>query len=196
MNVIQVESSGRSLSNAIDVTLRWNASRFTGMAQYTLSRSRDDAYSLFSLPANNYDLRPEWGPSDYDRRHQFNLMGSAQLPFNFRLATITTLGSALPYNITTGKDIVALKRPPGVSRNTGRGANLARVDLRLAKAFRLKKNVKSEDDKILEFSVDAFNVFNRTNYDRYVGLETSPFFGHANVALAPRTLQTGVRFNW
>ena len=58
--VTSVESTGSMRSNAVDVGLRWNSKRFTGMAQYTFSRTRDDAFGLFTAPANSYDLRPEW----------------------------------------------------------------------------------------------------------------------------------------
>jgi hypothetical protein len=37
----------------------------------------------------------------------------------------------------------------------------------------------------LEIAIDAFNVFNHTNFKNYVGTLTSPFFGHANAANPP-----------
>ena len=197
-NIVEVESTGTMQTNSLDVSLRWNAKRFSGMAHYTLARSLDNAYPLFSLPANNYDVRPEWGPADYDRRHQFNAMGSFELPGRFRLGSILTFGSALPYNITTGHDGGANERPDGIPRNARRGAGMAQIDLRLTKAFpvyRLYKKPKPERNN-LEFSIDAFNLFNHTNFDRFVGVLNSPYFGRANVALAPRTLQTSMRYSW
>ena len=62
-------------------------------------------------------------------------MSIANLPLKgrFRLGTSLRVQSALPYNITTGRDdngdTVSNDRPAGVTRNTGRGS--AQVDLGL-----------------------------------------------------------------
>jgi hypothetical protein len=45
-------------------------------------------------------------------------------------------------------------------------------------------------------SVDAFNVFNRVNYQNYVGALTSPFFGRGVATQPARRLQMGLRFQF
>lgn len=202
LNINQVESTGSMRSHAVEVGLRWNLKRFTGMAQYTVSRTSDDAYGVFALPANSYDLRPEWGRADYDRRHHFSLIGGSDLPGKWRTSAILTLGSGLPFNVTTGRDdngdTVSTDRPVGTTRNTGLGSGLARIDIRLTKTFdvfRLYKKAK-KDTNNLELSLDLFNAFNHTNYDRFVGVLTSPFFGTANSALSARTMQASLRYSF
>src|SRR5438309_444769 len=83
------------------------------------------------LPADNYDLRGEFGRADYDRRHRLNSAGIVKLPHGWKLGTILTLSSGAPFNITTGTDdnhdTVANDRPPGVPRNAGQGPGLANL---------------------------------------------------------------------
>jgi len=166
------------------------------VAQYTLARSLDSASGMFSLPANNYDLLGEWGRSDYDRRHRFNLVLLYSLSAGFRVSAIVNAWSGLPYNIITGLDnngdTVVNDRPPGLWRNAGRGPGHTDVDLRLARRWRLAHR---EHPPSLEFAVDAFNVLNHVNFPNYVGTMTSTtFFGLANVAEPARQLQLTLRF--
>src|SRR2546430_231054 len=73
-NIDQFESTGSSRSNSATFTLRTRPNRnATVMLQYVFSHSFDDTPGLYFLPADNYDLRPEWGRSDDDRRHRMNL---------------------------------------------------------------------------------------------------------------------------
>src|SRR6266704_863763 len=73
-------------SNSVTFTLRTRPRRnATVLLQYVLSCSFDDTPGLYFLPADNYDLRPEWGRSDYDRRHRFNLAAMYALPWGFNL---------------------------------------------------------------------------------------------------------------
>jgi hypothetical protein len=197
-----VESAATMRSNALELDVRWSGKRYSGMAQYTLSRTYDDADGLFASPANSYNLRPECGRADYDRRHQFNLIGSANLPGKVRVGAITTIGSGLPFNITTGEDnngdTVANDRPPGVTRNTGLGGGLVQVNLRFSKMFEARRLLKKhkKDFNNLELNVDSFNILNHTNYDRFVGVLNSSFYGRANAALAARAVQVSLRYSW
>jgi hypothetical protein len=201
-SITNVESDGTMRSNAFETSVRWSAKRFAGMAQYTYSRTYDDAYGLFASPANSYDLHTEWGRSDQDRRHVLNLMGSFNAPGKVRIGTVTTIGSALPFNITTGEDnngdAVATDRPAGISRNTGVGAGLVQVDMRFTRLFEARRLYKrhKKDFNNLELSVDLFNVLNHANYGAFVGVLNSPFYGRAISALPGRRIQTALRYSW
>jgi Carboxypeptidase regulatory-like domain/TonB dependent receptor len=138
LNIDQFESSGRSRSQSLTVSLKTTLkNRFDLLAQYTFSKSMDDTSGMFSLPANNYALGPEYGRSDYDQRHRFHLIGTYRLPWRLRAGTIVSLNSGIPYNITTGfddnGDTVPNDRPPGIGRNTGGGPGYASVDFHLSK---------------------------------------------------------------
>ena len=91
-------------------------------ANYTFGRSIDEADSPFSLPADNYDLAAERGPALGYPRHRFMSMANVPLKKRFRLGTSLRAQSALPYNITTGRDdngdTVSNDRPAGVTRNS------------------------------------------------------------------------------
>jgi hypothetical protein len=184
----------------------------------------DDTSGMFSLPANNYDLRPEYGRADYDRRHRFNLISIFHLPGDFRVGTIVSLNSGVPYNITTGfdndRDTVPNDRPPGIDRNTGAGPGYASVDFHLSKRIAFAKNEgragaarpagRLPGGRILnlvgerpegrrpwlEVGFDAFNTFNRVNFKNYVGTQSSPFFSRANAANPARQLQFSMKFHF
>jgi len=213
-NIDQFESSGMSRSKSMTVTYQTTLRRrFDLTVQYVLSKSLDDTpgmlpSSLTSMlffpvtanalfPANTYDLRGEWGRSDFDRRNRVNVVEFYRLPWGFKTGAVVSLSSGIPFNITTGKDEdhdnIVNGRPPGVGRNTGRGPGYADVDLHLGKEFRV---LQIAETARMEFGLDAFNVLNHVNYKDYVGVLTSPFFGRANAAQPPRRLQVSFRFKF
>ena len=197
-NLDQFESAGLSRSNNVTFALRLHPRRnFSLYSQYILSRAMDDTSGMFFLPANNYDLRPEWGRSDYDRRHQFNFIGTYDLPWGLRMGAATRVASGIPFNITTGLDnngdTVFNDRPPGVTRNTGHGPGYANVDLRFGKTFRL--NGRDHNPEQFELAADAFNVLNHVKYRNFVGIQTSSFFGRPDNSADPaRRLQLSLKF--
>ncbi len=204
LNVNQVESSGAMRSDGLTITLRGAAGKWTsGMLQYVLSRTQDDTAGPFALPANSYNLRPEWGRAEQDRLHRMNAAATLNLPSGFRFGAFLSLASGAPYNITTGRDdngdTNVNDRPAGIGRNVGLGPGLARVDLRFTKLLRsprLLDRGRKHTSRNLEISLDAFNLFNHANLATYVGVMTSPFFGTANAALAPRTIQISLRYKF
>jgi len=44
--------------------------------------------------------------------------------------------------------------------------------------------------------VDAFNAFNRVNFQNYLGAQSSPFFGRPVASQPARRLQLGLRFEF
>ena len=211
-NIDQFESSGRSRSNALTASLQTALrNRVDLLAQYTFSKSMDDTSGYASRAANNYDLRPEYGRSDYDRRHRFTLIGTYHFYKGFRAGTVVNLNSGIPFNITTGYlnngDLIPTARPPGVGRNTGVGPGYASVDFHLARRFTFRRTeggsgnaraAGSSEDRVsqVEIAIDAFNAFNHTNFKNYVGTLTSPFFGHANAANPPRQVQVTAKYHF
>ena len=156
---------------------------------------------VFLFPSDNYDLRPEIGPADFDRRHRVNFAGVLQLPFGFRAGTIFSASSGAAYNITTGSDPNGdtVTRPPGVTRNTGRSPGTVQLDIRLARVFSLERISIGENHhlrKSLELSADAFNAINHTNVSGIVGVVSSPLFGLADSAAPARTFQLSMKYNF
>ncbi len=223
INVDQFESSGRSRSHSMTVSFKTTVGkRMDLLGQYAFSKALDDTSGMLSLPANNYDLRPEFGRADYDRRHRLNVIGTYRLPGGFRLGSIVSLNSGVPYNITIGfdnnGDTVPNDRPLGVNRNTGKGPGYASMDLHFAKQITFRSReasaarpaarehplplsaLSAESPKTgglrLEVGIDAFNLLNHVNYKNYVGIQSSPFFGRPNAASPARQLQLSLRFHF
>lgn len=201
-NIDQVESSATMRANALNVSFRGQTGKLLHwMAQYTFSHTINDTSGALFLPANNYDLRPEKGRADFDRRHRLSFVGSLNLPAGIRFGAVLAMSTPPPFNITTGadnnRDSTALDRPAGVGRNTGQGPNFVQLDLRFSKAFRFPRPTNRErTSRNLEFSVDAFNVLNRTNFNDFIGVQTSPFFGTANSALPARSIQLSLHYHF
>lgn len=87
-SITEYASNGISNYNALWVTFTKQASHgLQFLASYTYSKSLDEA-SLdvpnppFGFAQNSYDVRADYGPSDYDARQRFVLSGFYQLPFN------------------------------------------------------------------------------------------------------------------
>jgi hypothetical protein len=85
-----------------------------------------------------------------------------------------------------------------IPRNYGEGQSFAAVNLRLSKTVSFNEihqlfggpkpgassgKVKDESPYKLSFSVQAQNLFNRTNNDLPVGNLSSPFFGQSTASL-------------
>jgi Carboxypeptidase regulatory-like domain/TonB dependent receptor-like, beta-barrel len=203
LNIAQVESSAILRSQAWRVGLTGRVWRFKGSAFYNYSLSTNDVGgSLFRFPANNYDLMSELGPADFDVRHRLTTLASVNLPGNgIELGTHATFASGTPFDITTGfddnGDSEATDRPAGVTRNTGRGPGLAQIDLRLWKKFKLGASLGgAREPREFILRLDAFNVLNRANYDRVIGVMSSPLFGLPVSAKTPRSLQLSLRFRY
>jgi hypothetical protein len=107
--ITEFASNGFSTYNALWVTLTKQVShglQFSG--SYTFSKSLDEASldipnAPFGFPQNSYNLRADYGPSDYDARHRFVLNAIYQLPFKnnrlvsgWELAVITSAQSGNP----------------------------------------------------------------------------------------------------
>ena len=196
ININQFESSGASRGHSMSVMFRGRVGKdFDYIWQYTLSRTTDDTGGIFSLPANNYDLRGERGLADFNRRHKLDFAGTYEFPREVKLSAVVNVRSGTPFNITTGSDdnhdTVANDRPAGIGRNTGRGPGYFNVDLSIKKQF-----VLGGDKTRLDLGLEAFNVFNRVNFDNFIGTLSSPFFGRANSAHRAREVQVFLRFRF
>jgi outer membrane receptor protein involved in Fe transport len=201
VNVLRViESAGRVEANALEVNLRGDLGRrVNGMVQYVFGKTMSDTGGVNWFPADSFAPAGEWGRADTDRRHQFNFLGTASVHRWANFGIAVSLLSGIPFNITTGHDEngdgMALDRPAGITRNTGRGPGAAVIDLRWYRDFRLRL-ARKERSPSVTVSADAFNIINRVNYQNYIGSLSSPFFGRAVGTLPPRRLQLAARFQF
>ncbi|HLH05211.1 MAG TPA: TonB-dependent receptor [Bryobacteraceae bacterium] len=132
------ENVGNSSYNALQVKLQKSLSfGLNFLASYTWSKSLDiQSEGQSGSIETIYDLRRDWGPSDFNRSHLFVFSGIYQLPFgkgkahlananaftttllgNWNVGTIVTLNSGQPFSISAGGDIA----------NVGGGSQRAEV---------------------------------------------------------------------
>jgi hypothetical protein len=195
----RIQSEGYLKGNALELTFRGKPSKyFSGQVQYTLSRTYNNTSGITFFPANSYNPSADWGRSDNDRLHKFDLLASSQPTRFFIFGAALSLYSGKPVNITTGSDDnhdgIINDRPAGVGRNTLPGPGTIGLDLNLSHDFPLSK--RKEEKKIFSLSLNSFNVLNHPNYLTYVGTISSQLFGHPTAAQPPRRMQLNVQFKF
>lgn len=200
--VTTIHSIGRSESRGLDVNLsmRTPGRQVFGSLQYRYARALDDADGALALPADSADLAAEWGPASNDVRHRIFTYTRVRLPHGLGLGLSVRAASAPPYTIRTGfddnADGVVNDRPAGVGRNSARGSWHAAADLRLG--WTIGRRSRSGDDggrgaRGVEIYTQISNLLNRTNFTRYSGVVTSPFFGRPTAAQPARRMEVGLR---
>ena len=197
--VREMQSSGYLKGNAFELTFRGKLDKyFSGQVQYTLSRTDNNTSGITFFPANSYDAAADWGRSDNDRLHKFDLLASTQAIRFFTLGVALSLYSGKPVNITTGGDEnhdgIVNDRPAGTPRNTMPGPGMIDLDLNLSHDFPFSKHKK--EAKVLSLSLNCFNVLNHPNYVTYIGALSSPLFGRPVAAQPPRRMQLDVQFKF
>ena len=195
----EIQSDGYQKNNALEITFRGKPATFlTGQVQYTFSKTDNNTTGITFFPGNSYNPNADWGRSDTDRRHKFDLMGSAEAGRYFILGMALSLYSGKPVNITTGSDDnhdgVVNDRPQGIPRNTLSGPSFINLDLSIAHDFLLSKS--PEHGKKLTLSLNSFNVLNHPNYVTYIGVITSPSFRSPVQAQPARRFQFDAQFRF
>ena len=197
--VREIQSAGYLKGNALELTFRGKPSKyFSGQVQYTLSRTDNNTSGITFFPADSYNPSAEWGRSDNDRLHKFDLLASTQPTRLFTLGAALSLYFGKPVNVTTGADNnndgIINDRPPGFARNTLPGPGTINLDLNLSHDFPLSR--KKNEERVLSLSLNSFNVLNHPNYVTYIGTKSSPLFGQPAAAQPPRRLQLDLEFKF
>lgn len=194
-----MQSEGYLKSNALEIGFRGRPAKwFTGQARYNFGETDNNTSGITYFPANSYVPNADWGRSDNDIRHKFDLLGTFEAGRLFNFGTALSLYSGLPVNITTGTDDyndgLSNTRPAGVLRNSLDGPEYVDLDLNLAHDFPLTK--QGDKGPTATLSVNSFNVLNHVNDMTYIGVVGSPFFGHAVAAQSPRRMQLDIEFRF
>jgi hypothetical protein len=203
--VRQIESEGYQKSNALELTFRGKPGKyFTGQAQYTLSKTYNNTSGITYFPANSYLPNEDWARSDNDRRHKFDLLGSAELPASFSFGVALSAYSGKPVNVTSGLDTYGdalFKARPLLAdgamlpRNTLHGPGFLNLDVNLERDFHLSKSRK--EGPTITASLNAFNVLNHVNDVTYIAISPVPIHtGFAVQAFDPRRLQLNLQFKF
>ncbi len=195
----QFQSEGVQFGNALELTYRGHlTSYFNGQIQYRLSKTYNNTSGIASFPANSYYPKAEWSRSDPDQRNRLNLLGTIHASRWMDLGLVLELYSGMPFDITTGADNnhdgVVNDRPANVPRNSGHGPGYANLDINLSHTFLLSHHTR--ESKNLRIGLSGFDVFNHPNDLPYIGVITSPFFGHAVASDPPRRMQVSAEFTF
>jgi hypothetical protein len=195
----QLQSDGYLKSNVLELTFRGRPTKFfSGQAQYTLGKTYNNTSGITYFPANSYFPGADWSRSDNDRRNKFDLLGTVSAGKWFDFGTALSLYSGKPVDVTTGNDdnhdSLPLDRPAGVPRNSLHGPGYINLDLNLSHTLVLTKSGK--DGPTATLAVNSFNVLNHENDVTYVGVISSPFYGHAVAAQPPRRMQLDLEFKF
>jgi hypothetical protein len=169
-NLTMRESSARSMYRALVFKTDYRGRKFQGGFNYTVSQAYSDDDNERSAGGfiydNPYNLRPEYGFSDFDRRHQVAGYAVVFLPMGIEVSATGYHKTGTPVDPLAGSDINgdtsnsdrALKAP-GVffGRNSFRNYSLHNVNFRFLKNFQIREGIR------LQFSTEMFNMFNFAN---------------------------------
>ena len=168
---------------------------------YTISKSEqnggNDNFCFDCFSVEDSPMRP----SANDERHRIVANGIVDLPLDFQLSGILTLGSGTPYNIFEDIGPRTIFRPyagypDGYNFIIPNAFAYRNLDLRLTKNFEVFGGQE------LSLYVDAINVFNFSNYSGFDGGTGDPSspnvnFGQPSSVLFPtRTFQVGMRYSF
>jgi hypothetical protein len=188
-----IVNDGSATYNGLQAKLSKQFSHhFSMLLTYTYSHAIDnvepDAASQNADDFNSLGAQ-EKGSSLLDQRNRAALSGWYVFPLGIQFGAAATLSSGFPYNILTGVDNngdgVTADRPfingALLPRNAGQSTPLYDADTSLQKSFRLGERLK------LNAKVEAFNLFNHSNY--YTRNAT---YGNGLVAVSTFGTLTGV----
>jgi hypothetical protein len=203
-------SAGKSWYDAIEMSL---SRAYLGDWQMQFSYTLSWADNTFDDPFQGYALQSSIAraPSLQDERHRFVFSGIVNLPYDFQLSGVMTMSSPRPYggtSVTTGTDdnadgITGDDFPGGPSGRNSMRPDWKKfaywyrdVDLRVTKFVGLIGSTK------VGIFVEAFNVFNWTNYSNYLTVLNQKdklgnfLIGTPNAAYASRQVQLGARVSF
>ena len=185
----------------------------TGSVTFADKKNISDDFSPefpFGYPSDPADIDAEWGAARGTEDYRIVLSGVFRAPWAMTVAPIWEYGSGQPWNRRLGYDFNGdgknSDRAEGVERNSEDGDSFSQFSLRLTKAFAV-------GDGKFDVIVEAFNLFDETNYDinsidsaEFLGGPTianpalpyraNPNFGNYRATLPGREIQLGLRYGF
>ncbi len=167
----------------MQASFTWSKAQDNGQTSTTFTASN-------GLSLNPFDNRLEYALSNFDQRKRFVMNALYEPPFRnitngtlrtildgFKFSGILTLGDGRPITAGTSGSVSipgtgtsyisgvdsgplgdgGMYRAPWLARNTFLSPGLVNVDFRVAREFAIKERYR------LQFTVEAFNLFNHTN---------------------------------
>jgi hypothetical protein len=198
------------------------AQNFSAAVAWTLARLKDSTTGAFYYPNNQYNLAGEWATSPDNQTNTLSIAAAWTMKWGFSLSGSFHYGSGQnfqvtanqnPFNATGVTDRLFLATtayytaasnitPLTINgtaydlakRDSLVGNQIARVDMRLSKTFTIKERVR------LIPMIEAFNLFNHSNFGSYQTVVNVASYGspvqNTDLAYAPRMLQFAGRLEF
>ncbi|MCA1586124.1 MAG: carboxypeptidase regulatory-like domain-containing protein [Acidobacteria bacterium] len=225
-SVTLINSLTDSTYDALQAQLRRRYRSSTWQVSYTfakaISEDTNDNASFNTDPWNTFG-NDDRGLDENDRRHALSVSVIAPLPWQVQLATIVSLRSGNPWDITAGADLDRdgnnQDRPPGLVKNAG--GTESEGNLAIVNAFRasqgrtpitMEQLTRTSRDKVvdlratkqfqlaprarLDVFLEAYNLLNTVNYENPSGVATSGSFATYVTARDARQIQWGARIQF
>jgi hypothetical protein len=164
------QDTAKSLYRGLTLKSVVNRKRYQVSLYYTLAETVSDddneRDSGGQSAVNTFDMTPEYGFSNLDRRHQFVAAPLVYLPWGFEVSSSVRIVSGAPLSATQGSDLnldnINNDRPywaAGVPFTRNSFRNLGNTDINL----RIQKAIKITESKRVYLSSEFFNAFNLMN---------------------------------
>jgi hypothetical protein len=222
-SVTLINSLTNSTYDALQTQLRRRYKGTTWQVSYTWSKAisdnTNDNASFNTDPWNTFG-NDDRGLDENDRRHALSVSVIAPLPWQIQLATIVSLRSGNPWDVTAGVDLDRdgnnQDRPAGLAKNSG--GRKSEANLAIINGFRQSRGLapitmeqltRTSADRVVDlratkqFSVggagriavflEAYNLFNTVNFENPSGVITSGSFATYTTARDARQIQWGAR---
>jgi hypothetical protein len=195
---------------------------FSASAAYTLAHLKDSSTGPFYYPNNQMNLASEWATSPDNQANTLTLAGSYTWKYGVALSGSFHYGSGQNFQVTANQNPfnatgvtdrlfpstvayygsssnITPETINGVSyylvkRDSLVGNPIERIDLRLSKTFTFKEHFR------LIPMVEAFNLFNHSNFGSYSTVVNVASYSaaaqNADLAYAARMLQFAGRFEF
>jgi hypothetical protein len=213
-------SAAGSIYDGLQVGVQHRFSQnVSASAAYTLARLKDSTTGPFYYANNPFNFADEWANSPDDQRNTLTLSGSYLWKWGLSLSGSFHYGSGQAYQVTAGYNPfgatvnnrllpttaayytssanIKASTVPGyniVARDSLYGNPIERVDLRLSKTFTVKEHLRFIP------IVEAFNLFNHSNFGGYQTVVTAASYGvpvqNSDLAYAARMLQFAGRIEF
>ncbi len=225
-SVTLINSLTDSTYDALQTQLRKRYKGTTWQVSYTFSKAiSDDTNDNASTNTDPWHTfgNDDRGLDENDRRHALSVSVIAPLPWQVQLATIVSLRSGNPWDVTAGVDLDGdgntQDRPAGLVKNAG--GTKSDINLAIINAFRQSRGrqpitmaqlTQTSGDKLVDLRatrqfplgqrrrvdvfLEAYNLLNTVNYENPSGVITSGSFAVYTIARDPRQIQWGARFQF
>lgn len=156
----EVDNSGKSKYNGLQVSVRHSSGPFTAGLAYTFSKATDAGTGYY----NQFAKQAQAGLSQLDQTHRLVLTGvwspTQHYIRGFNFGSVLTFASGRPFEPELDASNINFKMVPGEGFNSFRGPGVNDVD------FNVSRIVKLNERMNLKFMAEAFNLFNHPNFQQ------------------------------